>query len=93
MKNLEDTLNRANQLIDVNKQLQSFGTLTTTLHYICKLAGKYSVFAMAMEIYHYSEIIGSFSLLPILHITYMIIKRYYPGEPLHIHIQSLISIV
>ena len=36
---------------------------------------------------------GEFSLPPFLYITYMSINRYYPGEPVNIHMQSLINII
>ena len=31
---------------------------------------------------------GEFSLPPFKYITYMIINRYYPGDPVNIHIKS-----
>ena len=34
---------------------------------------------------------GELSLNPIFHITYRITKKYYPGEPVNIHIESLIN--
>ena len=36
---------------------------------------------------------GEFPLPPIFHITYTITKKYYPGEPVNIHMQSLINII
>ena len=36
---------------------------------------------------------GEFSLPPFFGITYMTINRYYSGEPVNIHIQSLINII
>ena len=33
------------------------------------------------------------SLPPFFNIAYMIINIYYPGEPVNIHIQSLINII
>ena len=36
---------------------------------------------------------GELSLPPSFCITYMIINIYYPGEPVNIHIQSLINII
>ena len=35
---------------------------------------------------------GEFSLPPFFNITYTIVNRYYPDEPVNIHIQSLINI-
>ena len=46
-----------------------------------------------MAIYHYFEIIGEFSLPPFFCITYIIIKKYYQGEPVNICIWSLIYII
>ena len=46
-----------------------------------------------MEILHYVDRTGELSLPPIIRITYTIIKIYYPGEPVNIHIQSLIEII
>ena len=46
-----------------------------------------------MVIYLYVERIGEFSLPPIFRITYMIMKKYYPGEPVNIHKQSSINII
>ena len=48
---------------------------------------------MVMEISHFVEIIGEFLLPLIFLIIYMIMKKYYPGQPVNIHIQSLINIV
>ena len=48
---------------------------------------------MIMAIYHYVEIIGDFSLPSIFHITYIIINKYYRGEPVNINIQSLINMI
>ena len=36
---------------------------------------------------------GEFSLPPIFRIAYTIMKQYYPGEPINIHMQSLINII
>ena len=36
---------------------------------------------------------GEFSLTPIFRIPYTITKKYYPGEPVNIYIQSLINII
>ena len=40
-----------------------------------ELTGNYPIFTMVMVIYHYVVIIGEFSLHPIFHMTYMIIKN------------------
>ena len=36
---------------------------------------------------------GELLLTPIFCITYMIMKKYHPVEPLNIHIKSLINII
>ena len=46
-----------------------------------------------MVIYHYVDRIWRILVTPIFNITYMIIKIYYPGEPVNIHIQSIINII
>ena len=46
-----------------------------------------------MVIYRYSERIGEFLLPPIFCITYTVMKKYYTGEPINIHIQSSINII
>ena len=43
-----------------------------------------------MVIYHYVERIREFSLPPIFCITYIIIKKYYPGELVNLRIRLLI---
>ena len=58
-----------------------------------ELPGNYPVFTVVMVIYHYVERYGEFSLPPLFNITCMIINIYYPGEPVNIHIQSLINII
>ena len=46
-----------------------------------------------MVIYHYVEIIYRILVALIFYITYMIININYPGEPVNVHIQSLINII
>ena len=58
-----------------------------------ELPGNYPISDVVMLIYHHVEIIGEFSLPPIFRITYTIIENYYPGEPINIHIRSLINII
>ena len=48
---------------------------------------------MVMLIHSLSEKIGEFSLPRIFRITYAIMKKYYAGEPLNIHIKSLINVI
>ena len=58
-----------------------------------ELLGNYPVFTVAMVIYHYVERIWRIIVTPVFCITYMTINIYYPGEPVNIHIQSLINII
>ena len=58
-----------------------------------ELPGSYPVFTVVMIIYHYVERIWRFIVTPIFYITYIITNIYYPGEPVNIHIQSLINII
>ena len=58
-----------------------------------ELPGNYPVFTMVMVIYHYVERIWKILVIPVFCITYMTINRYYSGEPVNIHIQSLINII
>ena len=55
--------------------------------------GIYPVFTVVMVIYHYVERIGELSLL--LNFLYNIYdyETIFPGEPVNIHIQSLINII
>ena len=54
-----------------------------------ELPGNYPVFTVVMVLRES----GEFSLPPFVSITYTIMNKYYPGEPVHIHIQSLINII
>ena len=63
------------------------------LDYRWELPGNYPVFAMVMVIYYYVEIIWKILTTPNFWITYTIMNKYYPGEPVNIHIQSLINIM
>ena len=58
-----------------------------------ELPGNYPVFTVVMVIYHYVERIWRILVTPVFCITYMTINRYYSGEPVNIHIQSLINII
>ena len=53
---------------------------------IWQLQGNCPVFIVVILIYHYIGRIGDFLLPLIFHITYTTIKKYYPGESVHIHI-------
>ena len=68
-----------------------------TQSYRCRhrweLPGNYAVFTVVMVIYHYVERIWRILVTPIFNITYMIINIYYPGEPVNIHIKSLLNII
>ena len=46
-----------------------------------------------MIIYHYVERIWRILVTSIFCITYTIMNKYYPGEPVNIPIQSLINIM
>ena len=46
-----------------------------------------------MVIYHYVERFWRILVTPDFCITYTTMKKYYPGEPVYIHIQSLINII
>ena len=48
---------------------------------------------MLIVIYHYVERIWIILVTPIFYITYIIINIYYLGEPVNIHIQSVINII
>ena len=58
-----------------------------------ELPVNYPVFTVLMVIYHYVERTWRILVTPVFCITYMTINRYYPGEPVNIHIQSLINII
>ena len=64
-----------------------------TVSHIWELSGNYPVSTVVMIIYHYVERIWRIIVNPDFCITYMIMKKYYPGEPVNIHIQSLINII
>ena len=48
---------------------------------------------MVMVINHYVERIWKILFIPDYPITYTIMEIYYPGEPVNIHIKSLINII
>ena len=56
-------------------------------HHIWELLGNHPVFVV-MVVYSYVERIGYFSSPPFFCITCMLIKIYYPGEPVNIHINQ-----
>ena len=58
-----------------------------------ELPGNYSVFTMVMLIYHYIERIWIILGTPNFCVTYLITNKYYPGQPVNIHIQSIINII
>ena len=58
-----------------------------------ELLGNYPVFAMVMVSYYYVERIWRILVTPFFCITYNIVNKYYPGEPVDIHIKSLINII
>ena len=58
-----------------------------------ELPGNYLVFTVVMVIYHYIERIQIILVTQIVCITYRITNKHDPGEPVNIHIQSLISTI
>ena len=46
-----------------------------------------------MVIYHYVDRIWRVLVNPNICITYTIMNKYYPGEPINIHIKLLINIM
>ena len=58
-----------------------------------ELLSNYPVFTVLMVIYHYVDKIWRILITPVFCITYMIMNIYYPGEPVNIHVQSLINII
>ena len=46
-----------------------------------------------MAMYHYVEIIGEFLLFPILSYNIYDNEKCYPGEPVNIYIQSVITVI
>ena len=72
--------------------IQSFCCQGTRQHR-WELPGNYPVLTMVMVIYHYVERIWRILVTPIFCITYTTMNKYYPGEPVNIHIQSLINII
>ena len=58
-----------------------------TGNHIWELPGNYPVFTVVMVIYHYVERIWRIIFEPNFSITYTIINKYDPGEPVNIQIQ------
>ena len=58
-----------------------------------ELTGYYPVFTVVMAIYHYVEIIWRILVNPNFCTTFIIMNKYYPDEPVNIHIQSLLNII
>ena len=58
-----------------------------------ELTGNYPVFTMVMVIYNYVDRIWRNLVTLDFCITYTIMNKYYPGEPVNIHIQKLIIII
>ena len=70
--------------------MQFFGDVS---YHRWELPDNYPVFAVVMVIYHYVQRIWRVLVTPLLFITYMTMNKYYPGEPINIHIQPLINIM
>ena len=58
-----------------------------------ELTVNFPFFSVVMVICRCVDRIEEFSLPPIFCITYIIIKNYYPGKPVNIHIQLFINII
>ena len=58
-----------------------------------ELPGNYPVFTVVMSIYHYIERIWRILVTPDFSYKKYDNEKYYPGEPVNIHIQSLINII
>ena len=65
----------------------------SSLYHRWELPGNYPVFSVVMVIYHYVERIWKILVTSVFNITCTIVNRYYPDEPVNIHIQSLINII
>ena len=57
------------------------------------ITGQSPFFTVVMVIYHYIERTWRIIVTPDFCITYTIMRKYYPGEPVNIHIQLLLSII
>ena len=58
-----------------------------------ELPGNYPVSVVVMVIYHYFERIWIILVTPNFPFTIYDHERYYPCEPVNIHIQSLVNII
>ena len=61
--------------------------------HIWELPGNCPVLTVGMVIYHLVERTWIILVTPNFCITYMIMNEYYTGEPVNIHIQSLMNIM
>ena len=57
------------------------------------LPGNQPVFTVVMEFYHYIERIWRIIVTPNFLYNIYDHEKYYPGEPVNIHIQSLINCI
>ena len=62
-----------------------------TRHLRYELSGNCPVFTLVIIVYHNVERIWRILVTPNFCITYTIIKKEFPGEPVDIHMQSLIN--
>ena len=67
--------------------IKNYDTVCSTPRHRWELPGNCPIFTVVMVIYHYVERIWRILVTPVFCITYMTINRYYPGEPVNIHIQ------
>ena len=72
--------------------ISSCETISSSSKHRWEFPRNYPVFTVVMVIYHYVERIWRILITPVFCITYMTINIYYSGEPVNIHIQSLINI-
>ena len=73
------------------KNIGDMGCLSGELHR-WELLGNLLVFNVVMVIYHDVERIWRILVTPNFYTSYVIANKYYPGEPVNIHIKSLINI-
>ena len=74
---------------------QAAGNLSTAAYgqHRWELPGNYPVFTVVMEMYHYVKRIRRILVIPDFSYNIYAHEKYYPGEPVNIHIQSLINII
>ena len=79
-----------NEIMEVMKLMVEGEGGAREIYYInhrWELPDNYPVFTVVMVIYHYIERIWRILVKPNFCITYTFMEKYYPGEPVNIHIQ------